>query len=231
MCECLFSADTTELVRRNDDDARKTKKRESRKREQMTSGDDSISIGTYMARLEKIREREEEERREWRRWLWNVPTWRRWLSMILAIATFIVLAGIGTRIVDSFGLSTYVMFDEPRDRSNFYYDWEDYGGFTNLGLFILSVSGMVAWRVQRWALTGHRHGRLTMKQQTLWWLWLVGIATYVLSVSFLMLLLEDGWIKLIVELVVLIGVIMACSHLWGRVRTRIEESIFCDERH
>lgn len=106
----------------------------------------------------------------------------------IAVAISIIAFGIFYYCMDfaadSLGVPTYIDFGETvtvtRGSGRYSYDEEIDGTSTDVGMFILIASIMLAWRVYHWVISGRVNGDISIESHTTWLYWLLGMSTYIL---------------------------------------------------
>jgi hypothetical protein len=113
-------------------------------------------------------------------------------------------------IVSILGIPTYIDFGETvtvmRGSGWSSYEDEISGVTTDIGFFIIIASGMLAWRVYHWVISGEISGDLPIESRITWRYWLAGLFSYVLISTPLLYMEIHGFLQRIIALSMAIGV-------------------------
>lgn len=105
-------------------------------------------------------------------------------AIALSIFSFALIYFGLDAVADFLGVPTYIDFGETvtvtRGSGRYSYEEDIDGESTDVGIYILIVSIMLAWRVYHWVISGNIKGDLSKESHTTWFYWLGGITTYIL---------------------------------------------------
>lgn len=106
------------------------------------------------------------------------------IAVVISIVSFgLIYFGLDT-VADTLGVPTYIDFGETvsvtRGSGRYSYDEEIDGESTDVGIFIMIASIMLAWRVYHWVISGKVHGNIKRESHITWLFWLLGMTAYVL---------------------------------------------------
>jgi hypothetical protein len=106
------------------------------------------------------------------------------IAVAISIISFaLIYFGLDT-IADTLGVPTYIDFGETvtvtRGSGRYSYDEDIDGESTDVGMFILIASIMLAWRIYHWVVSGKFNGNISKESHTTWLFWLVGMTAYIL---------------------------------------------------
>lgn len=63
------------------------------------------------------------------------------------------------------------------------YEFELGGGWTDIGVYALLISLMLAWRLYQTVISASLHGGLSSKRRAAWWAWALGLTLYACGVG------------------------------------------------
>jgi hypothetical protein len=111
---------------------------------------------------------------------------------------------------DSLGVPTYIDFGETitvtRGSGRYSYDEDIDGTSTDVGVFILIASIMLAWRVYHLVISGKISGNISVESHITWLYWLLGMSAYILVTTPLWQIEMPGFIQRIAVLALGAGV-------------------------
>lgn len=106
------------------------------------------------------------------------------IALIGSICAFGTIYAALYSLAHAVGLPTYIDFGETivvtRGSGPARYDEEISGQTTDVGLYALLASLMLAWRGYHWILSGRLSGNLDREASALWKYWFLGSTAYVL---------------------------------------------------
>ena len=106
------------------------------------------------------------------------------IALIVSIISFaLIYYGMDT-IADTLGVPTYIDFGETitvtRGSGRYSYDEDIDGESTDVGIYIMIASIMLAWRIYHWIISGNIKGNISRESHTTWLFWLFGMSAYIL---------------------------------------------------
>jgi len=106
------------------------------------------------------------------------------IASTMGIVSFVMIY-IGLNAVANFlEVPTYVNYEETitviRGSGRYSYDEEIDGEQTEVSVFIVAASIMLAWRVYHWFISGRIRGSIPKKTHITWSFWMLGITSYIL---------------------------------------------------
>ncbi len=109
------------------------------------------------------------------------------LSLLISFVSFcLIYIGLESA-VDFLGLPTYIDFGETinvtRGSGRYSYDEDISGVNTDIGIYIMVMSGMFAWRVYHWLKTGKLDGNRSTLSLLSWTYWVVGFSAYIVATT------------------------------------------------
>jgi hypothetical protein len=106
------------------------------------------------------------------------------IAVVVSIAAFFGLYISLDLTAGLLGVPTYIDYGETitvtRGSGRYSYDEDVSGSTTDVGMFILALSGMLAWRIFHWIKSGNLNGNIPSKSHTTWLYWLLGMTAYIL---------------------------------------------------
>ena len=101
------------------------------------------------------------------------------ISLVVSIIAFgFIYFGFDTA-ADAIGVPTYIDFDETitvtRGSGRYSYEVDIDGESTDVGIYIMIASIMLAWRIYHWVLTGKVNGEISRESHITWMHWLLGM--------------------------------------------------------
>lgn len=101
----------------------------------------------------------------------------------VSILVFVALYFGLDALANILGIPTYIDFGETitvtRGGGRSSYDEEIDGQTTDVGLYILIASAMLAWRAFHWVVSGKPGGNLKREHRITWFHWFTGLTVYV----------------------------------------------------
>lgn len=108
---------------------------------------------------------------------------REKISWAVGIISFFIIHFSLDTLVSKLGFSTYIDYGEEvlvtRGSGLTSYEEEISGAVTDIGVFIIFISGMLCWRIFHFVLAGKLSGNLPHDQRILWQYWLLGATVYI----------------------------------------------------
>lgn len=110
---------------------------------------------------------------------------REKISWAFGVISFFVIYFSLDALASKLGFPTYIDYGDEvlvtRGSGLTSYDEEVTGAATDIGVFILFLSGMLCWRIFHFVLSGKLSGNLPLEQRVLWLYWLVGTTAYIVT--------------------------------------------------
>jgi len=133
------------------------------------------------------------------------------IAIVISILAFGLLYFCMDTVADSLGVPTYIDFDETvtvtRGSGRYSYEEDIDGESTDVGIYILIVSIMLAWRVYHWIISGKMNGNIPVESHITWLYWLLGMSTYILVTTSLWQIEMPGFIQRFAVLALGAGVV------------------------
>lgn len=106
------------------------------------------------------------------------------IALAVSIITFgLIYFGLDS-IADVLGVPTYIDFGETitvtRGSGRYSYDEDISGESTDVGIFIMIASIMLAWRIYHWVISGNIKGNISKESHYTWLFWIMGMTAYIL---------------------------------------------------
>lgn len=132
------------------------------------------------------------------------------IAVAISILAFGIFYFCMDFVADTLGVPTYIDFAETitvtRGSGRYSYDEDIDGTSTDVGMFILIASIMLAWRVYYWVISGKMSGNIPVERHITWLYWLLGMFTYILVTTPLWHFQMPGFIQRIAVLAIGAGV-------------------------
>jgi hypothetical protein len=153
---------------------------------------------------------------------------REKISLVVSIIAFgFIYFGFDTA-ADAIGVPTYIDFGETITvtRGSYRYSYEDDidGESTDVGIFIMIASIMLAWRIYHWLLTGKINGEISRESHITWIHWLLGMTAYILITTPIWHINMPSFLQRITVLGCGAGIAWLASNMHAKAITRIKSS-------
>jgi len=122
------------------------------------------------------------------------------IASIVSIFVYLCLVFGSYFLADVIGLTVFINYEDTVVTSHRYWEEESDGHYTDLGWFIHIVSGMLAWRVYHWFVSGRLNGNISKKSRRSWLIWITGMSIYIFSSTLLSFVVLNNSLLSILQL-------------------------------
>lgn len=135
---------------------------------------------------------------------------REKMAMPLSIASFFGFFYLVGLIASALGLPVYIDYGETisvtRGSGRYSYDEDVDGAMTDIGLYQIAISAMLAWRIYHIIRGGSLSGGLSVESRRSWTMWVMGFTSYVVFTGVLSFLHLPDFLFRCLSLAALAGV-------------------------